>query len=673
MTIAKILCGLVLAALPAQLPPTVKVQNISGSPLKQWVLCGLPQAVPEQSLRAGAFPAYARGHELHVFADLAAASEMVLPLAAGPALPPLRIHPDVADDLWGLVPTFGLTVDGERITATPTIAIDEVTPVLLRVSFRAVIPRANVTVEAWYRIYHDSPIVEWESCATYGTTAPGQPRLRTFGPLTMELREFTAVDFAMAKGLSPPVWSMVGGALRWETELAAPMQWHRAATIDGFGAILCLPSTARFAALTEPGPGAIDPDLAKLLARTTAPLTSMVAPTAWEGHYGPLGAVPKVWSGAQTEQVRRWSTMWARLRTAGSEQDARSYAQPPGSGQTGEQADFGIARCEHALPMWAPWALWDLRYHVQAWKLRPYHNKEVDGSRVLAARHPNARTYNLRPDGRFSRADMLGWPDPVGWISGYTTSDSQHRSDAMLFGLYLLTRSPSLRATILDLIELEKMAYGRGTLPAPGSGLGAPRGWGRVLHSRLWGLSAGFSEFEPLVREMVTAAAVAASYTALDAAQTVQVLSSGEEKYGWKTATGETIRCWLPWQESIAIIGFAGAWRMLAIPEARTLALTASKTIARHGFFKVGDQWYTAYGVRWRTDAPGEPLPDSAYNLTSPNYDVFVYGMHRWTLPAVRVLLSLEPTAPEAARAREIQTFFGAPKSWDDACWWALN
>lgn len=63
----------------------------------------------------------------------------------------------------------------------------------------------------------------------------------------------------------------------------------------------------------------------------------------------------------------------------------------------------------------------------------------------------------------------------------------------------------------------------------------------------------------------------------------------------------------------------------------------------------------------------------SDYVQLNLNYDVFVYGMHRWTLPAVRVLLNLEPTAPEAARAREIQTFFGAPKSWDDSCWWALN
>ena len=68
--------GCLVAAAGAQIPPTVKVQNISGSPLRQWVMCGLPEAVPEQSLRAGAFPAYAKGHELHVFADLAAASEI---------------------------------------------------------------------------------------------------------------------------------------------------------------------------------------------------------------------------------------------------------------------------------------------------------------------------------------------------------------------------------------------------------------------------------------------------------------------------------------------------------------------------------------------------------------------------------------------------------------------
>lgn len=668
-----------LAALPAQLPPTVKVQNISPGPLKQWVLCGLPNAVPAQSLTAGGFPAYASGHELHVFADLAAASERTLTLAEGPALPPLRLHPDVADDIWGLVPQFALVVDGEKQTATPTISIDEVTPVLLRVSFRALIPRANVTIDAWARIYADSPIVEFETNATYGTTATGQPRLRTFGSLTMTLREFAAVDFATPKGLRAPVWSTEGGTLRWEVELAAPMQWHRASTIDCFGAILCLPQADRFAAsATEnagpAGPGAVSPDVTKILSRATAPLTSMVDPAAWAGKYGPLGVIPKAGSWAPAEQTRRWNAMWSKLRTPGSELDPRAYAQPPNSGQTGEQAEFGWARCEHAISMWAPWALWDLRYHVQAWKLRPLANKEPDGSRVLASRHPNARTYNLRPDERFSRADMLGWPNPVGWISGWTTPDSQHRSVPLLMGLYQLTRSPSLRTSILDLIELERMAYSTG-MPPPGSGLGAPRAWGRVLYSRLWGIVAGFPEFEPLVRSQIIEAAVAASYTTLPpgSAQTVRVLSSNEEKYGWKTPEGQMIRCWLPWQESIAVVAFYAAWKQLSIPEARTLALTAARTTTKHAYFKSGTNWYVCYGVRWRTDAPGEPLPDSAYNLSQPNYDIFVYGMHRWTNPALRVFLALDPQAPEAARATEILAFYGEARGWEDACWWAVN
>lgn len=649
---------------------TVKIQNVNATPFSQWVMCGLPTPVPEQHLLVGPYRAYAREYELHVFAALPAASEQVETTRPGPAVepPPFALHPWVADDLPGLVPTFTIVLDGQRVTAGASILSVKLEGVVLKVHLRALIPRANVVLDGHYRIYTDSPIVEYVWNATYGTVAPGQPRMREFGSLSMVLGEYTVVDFAIAKGLHAPAWSPVGDPLRWEVELCAPMVWHRAATVEVFGAILCLPASSRFPTL----PG--NAEVANMQARMFAPLTMMVDPAEWAGNYGPLGVLPEVFTGAGAEQGRFVANALARLSTAGSEHDPRLYGQPPNSGQTGEQPDFGYARAPHAVSTWSPFALWILRYHAQAWKLRPYANKEPDGSPVRAVRHPNARTYNLRPDERFSRADMLGWPDPVGWISGYTTSDSQHRSDNLLFGLYQLTRCPSLCATIFDILELEKMAYGRGVIGAPGSGLGAPRGWGRVLYARLQGVAAGFHDFAVLAREIVQAAAVQASYTTLPVtdAATVRVLSSGEEKYGWKDQQGQPIRCWLPWQEAIAVVAFYAAWKVLAMPEARDLALTAARTIARHAYFKVGDQWHVCYGVRWRTDAPGEPLPDSAYNLTQPNYDVFVTGMQRWTNPALKVLLALEPDAPEAARAREILAHYGPAKSWDDACWGAV-
>jgi hypothetical protein len=160
-----------------------------------------------------------------------------------------------------------------------------------------------------------------------------------------------------------------------------------------------------------------------------------------------------------------------------------------------------------------------------------------------------------------------------------------------------------------------------------------------------------------------------------DPTRPVRVLSDNEAKYGW-TEPGSTvmIRAWLPWQESIAVIGLAAVYELFGDERARTLAIESAKTIARYGFFQVGDDWHYCYAVRWRTDEPGMPLPPSAYNLNEPNYDVFVTGAtRRWTIPALKILTRLDPNSPHAALAAEIIAAEGPPMSWDDSCWWAVG
>ena len=647
----------------------VKLQNVSPHPTRQWVLVGLPNRVTAPTaVRLGPHRGYADGYELHVDASLPAMTEEIHEIVevAEPSTP-FAFHPWVADDLLGLVPVFHLVWGGVKRTTAAVIEVAEITPVLLKVRVRALLP-GNVSIEGWLRIYSGSPIVEFQMPARYGTTAPGQPRTSSLGSLSMEMREYAHVDFATAKGLHAPAWSQIDGVLQWETELVAPTEWHRAATFRVAGAILCLPAAAKFPTL----PG--NEEVVHLQARMTAPLTGLVEPSAWAPVLTPLGVLPEIPAGAQQEQARRLSGLVERLSTPGNALATRPYAQPPNSGQTGEQPDFGYCRAEHAVAMWAPWALWDLSYAAEAWGLRPYANREPDTSRVLAANHPNANTYNLRPDERFSRDDMLGWPIPVGWIGDpwWLTSDSQHRSDNLLFALYRLTRCDALKSVIQDLLQLEWMEYGRDRQAAAGSGLGAPRGWGRVLYSRLQAIRAGFLEFASSAERLIDNAFVAASYTKLPDDKSVRVLSDSEEKYGWKDGDGATIRCWLPWQEAIACVAFFAAWKLMSSEKARELALVSARTICRHAYFQEAGQWHVCYGVRWRTDSPGDPLPASSYNTNPLNFDVFVTGMQRWTNPALKVLLALEPDGPDADRARTILTAYGPPQNWDDACWGAV-
>ncbi len=60
------------------------------------------------------------------------------------------------------------------------------------------------------------------------------------------------------------------------------------------------------------------------------------------------------------------------------------------------------------------------------------------------------------------------------------------------------------------------------------------------------------------------------------------------------------------------------------------------------------------------------------YSTNPLNFDVFVTGMQRWTNPALKALLALEPEGPDADRARTILAFYGPPQNWDDACWGAV-
>lgn len=665
----------------------VFIENQNSTTYKAWVSCGLPESVIQAKhlfARADSklFKAYAIGKELFVQATVPPRTKLRCVIEDNPNTVNERFELAewVSDEIHKLIPIFKIRENGVTYESNPIVPKVSNVPIpdfielyesnyaRLTYKFRTRIAHANITIDGFFYVYWGQEVIEWKINATYGTVEPNQPRDRVFGSFSMVIGELPVIDFRIPKGLHEPIWftdpvDQYSGIL-WEAELATPRQWNRAKTIENMGALLCLPPANRFAQVAN------DPRVKNMIARLQFPLTSIFE--GWSGNYGVFGKIPTTFPGAVGELNSRYNRYLDLLVTPGDEDDSRRYGQPSNSGQTGEQADFGVARAEHAMMMLEPWAIHDLRYHVQAWKLRPYANKEVDGSPVRAINHPNTKTYNLRPDERFSSRDMLGWPNPVGWISGWLTSDSQHRSDNLLFDLYSLTRCHSLEMTIRDIIELERMAYDPGE-PNLGVGLGAPRGWGRVLFSWCKGYKVGFAEFEPMIRKMVSNAYRAASFRKLSTNAKVRVLSDGEEKYGWfKEGTTTPIRCWLPWQESIAVIGFYAAWKVLGIPEAKELVLAAAKTITSYGFYKEGNEWLTAYGVRWREDALGEPLPATSYTSRNPNYDVYTYGMHRWTLPAVKILLDLEPNCPEAARATEINNFFGVPKGFDDVCWWAI-
>lgn len=695
VTVAFLLAALA-SAQQTLIGKTVAFDNLAGSRAIAWTTAGMPEAVASTqwlwtTLPNGKrFATIAHGHELHIRADLAPRAKTtgtISAMTAGDiaATGGFRFAPWVQDDLPLLLPRFQLHVEGSgRLLSNPLVLvtgggakpadfaeIEAFDPAQLVIHFRTRIESVPLTMEGWLYIGSGSEIVEFEIRSVYGTAVPGQPREKALGSLTMTSLERPHLDYQVAKGLRDPVPLYTDSGVTWDAEIASAGLWHRARTIEATGAFLCLP--------TRVADAVGDPRAVNLEHRREAPVTSMLLD--WDGKWLAFGKIPDRPLEADVEQQRRFAVMIDRLHTAGSEYDTRRYAQPPPAGTTGEQAEFGLSRCEHAIAMAAPWAIWDLRYHVQAEALRPTANIEPNGEPVRFADHPRVRMSNRFPDQRLSSADMLGWPPPPTfvWITGYSGEDQQHRSDHLIAGEFAMTRSRSLGRTLANNLVCDQFEHARtaGFEPALGSGAGSGRGLGRTLISMCAAKSVGFAEYDALIRDTVRRAHRSALWQLLpaDADHSVRILWLNPEgaKYGWLHPDGTRIIGWVVWEEAIACTGFFAAWRATGMPEARELALTAARTITKHGWFQVGGQWQACYAVRWRTDDPGRPLPASAY-VVGPSTDVWAGSVSTWwILGALQVLDELDPTSQDAARAREILAAAGPYRIWRDACWGALR
>jgi len=664
----------------------VKLHNLSVNyPQKSWVSMGIPDSVMEDHynqsgyitvLDDGAepsrkFPAVFVDNELFVKASLTPFETVEGDFHQenlGDEYNQFIWSEWVADAPQKLLPSFSM---GDHVSepmqyfdggSRPIChyRIEEANKIRTRFFYRTRIRALNIWIEGWIDFFHGQDVCNFSVRAVHGKVSdPGSRFLDNAPALQMHLGEYFTVDQQNRKGLRGPTW--VESSKEWVHELVNPRTWERARVYENFGAIGAGPE------------GDFDLNdetvnkFSNLLARREAPIVGM-AVDCWEGDYLAFGKVPEKHATAQQDLNRAFGEFNAQLNRNGDEMDPRPYAQPPNSGQTGEQPDFGASRCDLVVTMEEPWALWQYRFCVQAWMLRPYANKEPDGSPMNASLH-NTTLYQLRPDERFSRNDMLGWPIPVGWVGGYTTSDDQHRSDNMLLGMYALTRDPSIRRTINDIIELQKleMPWTIGYMPTP-------RGVGRVLQSLAHMYTLGFNDVLPIINRYVNAVWDNASFNKLPAGEdrTVRVLRDSGSKYGWLDSNGNAIRAWVCWEEAIASMGLWAVWQATGNTRARDISLILAETVANHAFFKTNEgQWRACYAVRWDPNNPGIPFPENSY-LTATNDDVYVYSMQRWMLPSLKILSRWTEDEALKSRCDEVITYFGPPQNVNDAAWWAV-
>jgi len=681
----------------------VILQNLSPSyPQSSWISMGIPASYASnfdgyqgivKAPGSRGFEGYIRGQELFVKASLDKNEKVVGEfIPTSPNENVFSYSPWVSDDLSKLIPSFSIKDD--KSTSSNDVSIFNSIPLVFwdgaankpeayiyceedldirkRYFFHTRIKEASITIEGWFDVYSDQESIPMIIRSTYGTVNSEKILNRPFGSLSMFLGEKPIIDFSKAKGLHPVIWR--NDLSCWEIELASPRVWWKARTIESFGAVLAMPAYDKIAeiALSDPN---FYTKIANLKAREEAPALGIA--DLWENNWMAFGKVPDSPAAASVEINRLYSNMLGRLRTMGDEYNPRDFAQPPNSGQTGEQPDFGASKCELAVSLKQPWSLWDYRFSVQAWMLRPYSHRDSNGYPIKAVDHPDAHLYNLAVDSRFSEKDMLGFPNPIPYNEFWTGSDGQHRSDNLLLGLYALTRDPSIRQTILDLVECQKMEIRPWRMYPPQGSIESPRGWGRPLMSLANLMHLGFTDVKDYLVDMVDTMYNNAALRALpnDNIHTVRTLSRHGFKYGWVDGSNKQIEAWVCWEESIAVMGLWAAYKVTGDLRAKELALEIARTITRHAFFKAQDSnWYACYCVKFNTVDYGIPIQSTSYNLEPNNKEVVVYGMQRWMLPSLKILVaSSSSTDPVAMRAKEIISFFGTqPADLYDAGWWAV-
>jgi len=631
-----------------------------------WTFCGLKQPIGAVGTTTEGWPWFECPGGVMILAEMDAMTTVRTPLIpdAGVQIPDL--DPQVINNAAKLIPRFlGWTRDRQpRWAYDLAILSTSLFGRGFKVSWRTRCPEpVDLTIEGHHFIWPDAKVdavdISWLS--VWGTTAT-QGMSQDLSEVSMVTAGYPVIRHRIQKGLPEPVYLPHFQA--WKQDIVAPVKdqgWRtmgRASRIKGRGRLYPARTFANFAEAPD------------------RPITAVA--DDWDGAWLALGETPQAPPNAALVSQQRYDEWTARTMTGappGDEYNERPKGTWKNAGQTGPADDFGCTEGEEAVVQLKPWAIYDYDYQVDEWALRPTSNRERSGAPIQAVSHPNTKTYNQRPDERFSFGDMLGWtiPVPYGYEqqgSGHTTQDDQHRADALLCAQRKLDFDPVTDAIIDDLIELDALRF-RYPVGAP---IGAPRDWGRTLLAWSNYLACGKAKARPLIDASLNALWAGASYKRIpqDAAHTVRVLSDGGGKYGWVDSNGNAIRAWVCWEECIAAIGLWAAWLQTGDERAQQMAITISETVVRHAFSKASGQWRAAYSVRWRTDDPGMPVPDEAFPVDGPTADHFGYPMQQWMLGSVRLAEAHSQDAAVRARATELLATFPIV-NWDDASWRAMK
>lgn len=552
-------------------------------------------------------------------------------------------NPYISQNLERISPTLVLG-DAVGVQAVPELVSASDACQVWKIRYKW--EQQNVNATLWATCTSGIPHVAFTVQAVYGSTQNnGQPQ----SVIMPELRMVSGVrihsDFAVRNGQQQASWDVNDHA--WSlTLVTANRRWHRASRFETRGALICSPANERSSGL---------------------PMQGVYA--GWDGKWMALGRVPACTP--DTSKTRAKQLAEYISPTWGSYTQVRSRTQPHESGTTGEQPDFGCAS-DLAVTLLEPWEIHDALWQCQSYVQRPTGNREPDGSRMSAIRHPAAETMGQRPDLALGLGDRLGWPgaNQIGWIPSpstcaWTTCDDQHRADNFLHATYALTQDPALKELIEDHIELDKV-----DIYVKNSMLPSPRAVGRLALARSNQVWLGFADAENNLLTGIFSAIKNSPLTTLPSDKPVRTIGGHEQaKYGWTYSDGRPIIGWQPWQESIAAIGFLAAARVLKNGTLQDIAISIAKMINKNAWRIENGKLLHAYAIRWNdgNEFGQTDWPTTSWTSDSKNDNIYVTGAcNYWTLAMAYMLKEYDQ------KAREIVSLFGPITSTYQARWTAL-
>lgn len=353
--------------------------------------------------------------------------------------------------------------------------------------------------------------------------------------------------------------------------------------------------------------------------------------------------------------------------------DARPWANPKATGQSGDQGCYGRIKALHMFAGADPIELLPLRYSSTDYWVRAHHLLDGAGAPLPWQLDLLRTTYETQPfylsTGAAWGKGQNDWP-PAGYDHDRGGIDPQHRGNlympaaAVLLGDFILQDE----LDFLLAVECRDVRHG---LAGDGS-LEAPRASGRLLQEWAhWWLAADPTQrlhLQELADRMFAIVEAQPTWTVSGPLKVTQAVSRYEDKNPLRNTTDPSLghEAWVPWQESLLVDGltaWAKIWRRLGdtarcanfYKHALTLAeVVVEQGMVEHAQFGAVPLTYVNWPGAGAPNPPAYFLLPRAGAVTNLNGNAdLVYGGIALTWYSGAILTAAAAGNAKALRLRE--------------------